>query len=301
MPRRVQCLVCRRLLSASNSSKPYHGDLDVEYAYCERCYREKVGQLEASVASYRAGARRHNEVQDKLWLLDRARRVEFLASGWKLGPELHISLPDLVYSNEFQYNVATDAGDLLFSDVLLVPADGLPIPAHKAILAGRSPVFRAMFCSCPMREAKSGVVMMEDMSGEVLAGFVGFLYKATVAAEIMQKHAAALLSVAEKYDVALLRTLCEEAIVDSIGPHNVISTLELARRFGSQVLRSTVLEVASQNMERLPALEEYQAYATKDPTLLLDLYEGLIQKNWWRVIDSTSRKRKRLCTLASDS
>lgn len=163
------------------------------------------------------------------------------------------------------------------------------------VQAGRSPVFRAMFCSCPMREAKSGVVMMEDMGGEALAGFVGFLYTASVAAEVMQKHAVELLSAAEKYDVTLLRVLCEHAIANKIGPHNAISTLELARKFDSRVLWAAVLDFSSQELEHLPAFEEYQAYAAKDPALLLDLYEGLIGR--WMFIDTASHKRSRSCML----
>lgn len=136
MPHRIQCLVCRHMLSAHNSSKPYYEKLDVDYAYCERCYREKVGQLEATIASYRAAARRDKEEQGKYCLLDHARRVQFLARGWKSGPELNASLPDLACNLELQHKIPTCQGDLLFSDVLLVPADGPPVPAHKAILVG---------------------------------------------------------------------------------------------------------------------------------------------------------------------
>lgn len=122
----------------------------------------------------------------------------------------------------------------------------------------------------------SGLVMMEDMGGEALAGFVGFLYTASVSVDVMQKHAVELLSAAEKYDVALLRTLCEHAIANKIDPHNAISTLELARKYDSQVLRAAVLDFVSQDAEHLPTFEEYQTYIAKDPALLLDLYEALV-------------------------
>lgn len=113
MPLHVQCLVCHCMLSA-NSSEPY-GKLDVDYAYCERCYHEEVRQLEATLAKYRVAARRYKEAQNKYYLLNYARRVEFLASGWKMGPP-------------------TSQGDQLFSDVLLIAADGSPVQAHRAVL-----------------------------------------------------------------------------------------------------------------------------------------------------------------------
>ncbi|KAI5068328.1 hypothetical protein GOP47_0016673 [Adiantum capillus-veneris] len=273
MPHRVQCLVCRCVLSAHNS-RQFCVELDVEYAYCKRCYREGVVELEATIASYRTGVRKHKEEWDKRWLSDHLRRVEFLASGWSnSGHKLKV---DSTQSHELQ-NLSGQG--LLFADVLLCPVDGPPVPAHKAVLAGRSSVFRAMFCSCPMKEAKSGVVMMDDLNAEALTAFVGFLYTAVVVPEVMQKHSVALLSAAEKYDIALLRIVCEDAIAKNIGAHNAISILELARKFGSQVLHAAVLDFVSQDIEHLFLLEEYQIYAKKDPSLLLELYERLIERN----------------------
>lgn len=104
------------MLSAHNSSKPY-GKLDVDYAYCEKCYGEEVRQLEATLASYRAAARKYKEAQSKYCLLNHARQVEFLSSSWKTGSP-------------------TCQRDQLFSDVLLISADGHPVRAHKAVLVG---------------------------------------------------------------------------------------------------------------------------------------------------------------------
>lgn len=295
MPRRIQCLVCRRVLS-SHDSKHFYAELDVEYAYCERCYRERVAELEATIAGYKACVRRYNGEQGKHSLNNHWRQVDFLSSGWSLGQECKLGATQ---SHELQSDASGGQQGVMFSDVLLVPEDGPPVPAHKAILAGRSSVFRAMFCRCLMREARSGVVMIKDLNAEVLAAFVGFLYTANVVPEVMQKHAVALLSVAEKYDVALLRVLCEEAIATNIGPHNAVSMLELARKFGSQVLRTAVLEFVSQDVEQLLLLEEYPAYAKKDPSLLIELYEGLVERNHIPMLacDIDCRKRTRSSAL----
>ncbi|KAH7442183.1 hypothetical protein KP509_03G075700 [Ceratopteris richardii] len=299
MPRQVQCLVCRHLLSA-HSDKQLYAELDIRYAYCERCYRERVAELESTIAEYKACVQKHKQALTQNLLNDHLRQIEFLSSGWTLGQGVGSYSAQ---ANVCRDNISSFQNNVMFSDVILVPGYGSPVPAHRVVLAGRSPVFRAMFCSSPMKEAMSGIVLIDDFNEEVLAAFVGFFYTATVAPEALQKHAIELLGAAEKYNVELLHVLCENAIANTIDQHNAISILEVARKFGSHILQAAVLEFVSKDVEQLSSFEEYQIYATKNPGLLLYLYEHLTQKNYWPTFSCSSGhlfKRKRLILAKDD-
>ncbi|KAK4761198.1 hypothetical protein SAY87_006091 [Trapa incisa] len=70
---------------------------------------------------------------------------------------------------------------LSFSDVVPVSSDeswlSAPVPAHRAVLANRSPVFKAMLEN-EMTESKSRTIKIDDVSYEALRAFVNFMYMA---------------------------------------------------------------------------------------------------------------------------
>lgn len=155
--------------------------------------------------------------------------------------------------------------------------------------AGKSPAFRDIFCSPNMQEGSKVEtpisIRVDDMSHEVLKAFVRFFYTATIDAEIMEKHSKSLYCAAEKYGVELLKTLCEEWITRNVSDLNALSNLELAKQYNSDIVKDAVLQAASLNIDKIPSYAEYQAYAEKNPGLLLELYEGTVKK--------MSRKRNR--------
>src|SRR5699024_7894723 len=66
----------------------------------------------------------------------------------------------------------------VFSDVTLVTKrDGREFPAHKAILAARSKVFRAMFCgNKAFVESNSNRVEITDIDGDVMKAMLDYIY-----------------------------------------------------------------------------------------------------------------------------
>ena len=66
----------------------------------------------------------------------------------------------------------------LLCDVVLV-ADGLEIPAHRAVLAACSPYFYAMFTG-DLAEARAERIVLQEMDGKALALLVEFMYTAEI-------------------------------------------------------------------------------------------------------------------------
>ncbi|PQQ02326.1 BTB/POZ domain-containing protein [Prunus yedoensis var. nudiflora] len=104
-----------------------------------------------------------------------------------------------------------------FSDIVLFASDGgsaqaaVPIPAHKAVLVSRSPVFNAMLEN-EMEESLSGTIKIRDVSYGTLRAFVDYLYAAEVVC-LDQQLACDLLVMAEKYQVHHLKDLCQKFLV----------------------------------------------------------------------------------------
>ncbi|XP_062098149.1 BTB/POZ domain-containing protein At4g08455-like isoform X1 [Humulus lupulus] len=103
-----------------------------------------------------------------------------------------------------------------FSDVVLVAFEGTsgapapPVPAHKAVLVSRSPVFKAMLEN-EMEESRSSTIKINDVSYEALRAFVNYLY--TAEASLNEHMAYSLVVLAEKYQVNHLKTYCERFLI----------------------------------------------------------------------------------------
>ncbi|KAF4398126.1 hypothetical protein G4B88_019847 [Cannabis sativa] len=149
------------------------------------------------------------------------------------------------------YSTAPTPYSTRFSDVILVALEGTSgapapaVPAHKAVLASRSPVFRAMLEN-EMEESRSGTIKINDVSYEALRAFVNYLY--TADADFNEHMAYSLLVLAEKYQ------------------HNAKLVLEAS------------LSMITENMDKLTKREEFLELKEKDPHLIVEIYEASLSK-----------------------
>ncbi|XP_028811057.1 speckle-type POZ protein-like [Denticeps clupeoides] len=124
-----------------------------------------------------------------------------------------------------EYSMADELGDLwdqsLFPDCSLFVA-GQEFQAHKAILAARCPVFRAMFTH-DMMERQTNRVEIHEMEPEVLKELLTFIYSGK--APNLQDVAAELLVAADMYLLERLKRMCEEALCSSLTVENAAEIL----------------------------------------------------------------------------
>ena len=91
-----------------------------------------------------------------------------------------------------------------FTDIEFLVGDQV-FPAHKAIVAARSPVFDTMLTT-DMLESKTNKVKIEDIEPAIFQVFLKFLYTGRLG-RIADNHQ--LLLVADKYNVETLKNLCQ--------------------------------------------------------------------------------------------
>ncbi|XP_042459446.1 BTB/POZ domain-containing protein At4g08455-like isoform X1 [Zingiber officinale] len=149
------------------------------------------------------------------------------------------------------------------------------IPAHRAILISRSPVFKAMLEN-EMEESRSGIIKIHDVSYYVLRSFVHYLYTAEV---LLDEHMACeLLILAEKYQVKHLKIFCEKFMTSKVNNDNAIGNYAFAHRHSAKQLLEAALSLIIENMATLTEREEYKELVEKDPRLVVEIYEAYLTR-----------------------
>ncbi|XP_071699270.1 BTB/POZ domain-containing protein At4g08455-like [Rutidosis leptorrhynchoides] len=187
--------------------------------------------------------------------------------------------------------------DPCFTDVVLVAvdldsgkpfADSVPVPANKAILASRSPVFRAML-ETEMEESRSGTIKLSDVSHNVLCAFVKFLYIAETPLD--DDMACDLIIFADKYQVKHLKTYCETFLIEKLNWENSLKNYSFAHQHNAKILLDAALSMIFDNMDKLSKQEGYLKILEKDHRLVMDIYEAYVSKRV-NVVATTSHGDK---------
>lgn len=173
-------------------------------------------------------------------------------------------------------------GSPAFSDVVLVAADEshsnpvpVPVPAHRAVLACRSPVFKAMLEN-EMEESLSGTIKISDVSYDALRAFVNYMY--TAEACLDEQMAYELLELAEKYQVKHLKTYCEKFLISKLNWDNSVSNFGFAHQHNAKHLLDASLSRITENMDKLTKTEQYAQLVERDPRLVVEIFEAYLSK-----------------------
>jgi hypothetical protein len=100
------------------------------------------------------------------------------------------------------------------------------ILAHKAVLAARSPVFKAMFTN-HMQESKENIVHLDDVETSSFGLFLRFLYSSVLPS--CPIDLAAMLVLADRFQCTSMVTACVDRILDHDNVQGMASLFELDR------------------------------------------------------------------------
>ncbi|KAJ4749074.1 BTB/POZ domain-containing protein [Rhynchospora pubera] len=180
------------------------------------------------------------------------------------------------------------SGLLLLHSLADASASASPVPAHRAVLVSRSPVFKAMLDN-EMEESRSGVIKIPDASTKVLRSFIDYLYTAETTLD--EDIAPELLILAEKYQVNHLKVFCERYMTSKVNHENAIACYAFAHRHNAKQLLDAALSLIIENMATLREREEYKELVERDPRLVVELYEAYLcrQANLASTKDSNAK------------
>ncbi|CAN6373101.1 unnamed protein product [Urochloa humidicola] len=160
-------------------------------------------------------------------------------------------------------------GDITFE------VDGEELVAHKYMLAARSPVFKAQFFGCPMKQKAAARVRIVDIEARVFKAMLHFIYTDSLPEitsgdkVIVAQH---LLVAAERYCIERLKLICESMLCTFINKRIAETTLVLAEQHGCHRLKEVCLKFLKSNDNfKAVANEDYQLLKRSCPSLVDEL------------------------------
>ncbi|KAL6591054.1 hypothetical protein ACP70R_050107 [Stipagrostis hirtigluma subsp. patula] len=169
-------------------------------------------------------------------------------------------------------------------------------PAHKLLLAMRSPVFRAGFFGS-MKEAATRAVRILDMKADAFDAVLRFLYTdatppdvdclldgSAAAAEDKAKLAANvrdLLAAADRFGLERMRLMCEKALCDAMDAENAVAALRLADQHHCQKLKAFCIDYMASSpavLKDVMATDAFLELKESCPSLIADLLQQLATK-----------------------
>ncbi len=154
------------------------------------------------------------------------------------------------------------------SDLKLICQDET-IKCHKFILSARSPVLQ-MILSNNSKEAKTGVIEIEDSDPASLRQFVRFLYSEEISQTNNIDNLAALLHLADKYDVDTLAKACSQKLQSKMDRDNVCHILRLARMYRLD-MEEAAKEYVAEQVKDVIKTDSWNELLISDPTIAKEI------------------------------
>ena len=204
-------------------------------------------------------------------------------SFFRVGEDLMDKIGDrydsfLMQPNVPKYDLSEDLKLLLENEQLadlVLSANGKEYQVHKAILAARSPVFAAMF-QHNMKENENSRIDITDVEETIVPEMLRYIYTGTC--ENLKDLADSLMIVADKYDLAGLKTMCENALIENLSVENATHTLVLADLHHADKLKSKTLNFIvskSSKVMKTKGWTRLKRFAPSNPQVIIEVSEAL--------------------------
>ncbi|OIW02776.1 hypothetical protein TanjilG_29552 [Lupinus angustifolius] len=155
---------------------------------------------------------------------------------------------------------------------------GEKFPAHKLVLAARSPEFRSKFFDG--LDVEQQEIIVTDLDTKVFKALLHFIYRDTLTEEvdevssttssdflISETLTAKLLAAADKYGLERLRMMCESRLCKDICVNSVSIILTLADSCHATELKSVCLKFAAENLAAVMMSEGFESMKENCPRL----------------------------------
>ena len=102
-----------------------------------------------------------------------------------------------------------------------------------------------------MAENRSKKVDMQDVDHEVVGEMLNFIYTGVTNEDFLKEKAGELLGVANRYQLELLKSICEEKLCSTLNVDNSIEHLIFGDMYDASKLRRMALRMVASNMTTL--------------------------------------------------
>ncbi|KAL6644503.1 hypothetical protein ACP70R_016111 [Stipagrostis hirtigluma subsp. patula] len=157
--------------------------------------------------------------------------------------------------------------------------DGETFHAHRAVLAARSPVFKAELFGF-MAEATMSSISLHEITPATFRAMLRFVYTDALpehdelgdsSFEIMQH----LLAAADRYALDRLKLVCAQRLWENVSVDNVATTLACAEMYSCSELKSKCIDffAVDNNFKKAVLTEGFVQLGQKFPSIIAELRE----------------------------
>ncbi|KAF8653759.1 hypothetical protein HU200_061875 [Digitaria exilis] len=154
--------------------------------------------------------------------------------------------------------------------------DSETFQAHRAVLAARSPVFKAELLGS-MAEATMSSITLHDITPATFRVMLRFMYTDTLPdlGDSPTKTLQDLLAAADRYALDRLKLLCAQKLWDNISVDTVATTLACAEMYSCLELKNKCIGffVAENNFKKAILTEDYVRLVQQFPSIITELRE----------------------------
>lgn len=135
---------------------------------------------------------------------------------------------------------------------------------NRAILVSQSQVFEQQFAASP------NVIQINNTSAAVMEEFLIYMYCGWPSQ--LKKLTEGLLYLSETYEMAPLKSACEDIIIDELTIQNAAKIVEIAVKANSKRLSETVLDFILKNRKEIVTTKAWIQLKEKNPQLLTKIF-----------------------------
>lgn len=159
---------------------------------------------------------------------------------------------------------------------------GEKFPAHKLVLAARSPIFRSKFFD-ELEEDKQEIII-SDLEPKVFKAMLHFIYRDTLTEDVdvatpssscmssvSDTLTAKLLAAADRYGLERLRLMCGSHLCKDISVNSVAKILALADEYHATELKAVCLRFAAENLAAVMRSDGFEYLKENCPSLQSEL------------------------------
>jgi speckle-type POZ protein len=147
------------------------------------------------------------------------------------------------------------------------------IPAHRVILAARSPVFAAMFQN-DMLENRTNEAEITDVTLDAFKALLRFIYTGHCQ---VGNWAEELLVAANKYDIQDLKKLCAKELGKKLTVDNAVRLLVLSDLHQAEDLKDGVMRFINKNAPAVMKTPSWTNFSKSHQHLITELYNKLFE------------------------
>ncbi|XP_063989593.1 TD and POZ domain-containing protein 3-like [Diachasmimorpha longicaudata] len=163
-----------------------------------------------------------------------------------------------------------------FTDVLL--AAGIHrLPAHKFVLAARSPVFADMIKHAPRNESDSLTLRVDYMEVDEVKAMLEYLYTDSISNLTDVVMVRGLLAASNRFQLPGLSTICKNVLQKRLSVDTAANTLVYADRYELDEFKKNVTAFIKDHFQDVRKTKGYKQLKEESPQLLMELLVSITE------------------------